>query len=75
MFHESLKIREFTVKESEGFRLRVRSWKVISPADLNAIEFINESLDEDGEIRHSSTYNFYMTDEEIKSFANGLVNE
>jgi hypothetical protein len=75
MLHESLKVREFIVKENEGFRLRLRSWKVISPADLNAIEFINESLNEDGEIVHSSTYNFYMTDEEIKTFAKELVNE
>jgi hypothetical protein len=30
--------KEFTVKENAGFRLRVKSWKCLSPTDLNAIE-------------------------------------
>lgn len=68
-----LKIKEFTVKESEGFRLRVKSWKCISPADLNSLEFIQESKNEKGEVCESSTYSFFMTDDEVKTLCEGLL--
>jgi len=66
-------MKEFTVKESTGFRLRVKSWKCLSPADLNSIEFINESLDDKGEVSQSSTYSFFMTDEEVKTLCEGML--
>ena len=31
MLHESLTVKETVIKESEGFRLRVRSWEVVNP--------------------------------------------
>ena len=65
-------MKEFTLKESEGFRLRVKSWKCLSPDDLNAVEFIQETL-KDGEVDMASTYQFFMTDTEIKALAEGLV--
>jgi hypothetical protein len=64
-------LKEFIVTESEGFRLRVKSWKCLSPADLNSIEFIQETLT-DGEVVGTSTYNFHMTDDEIAVLCNGL---
>lgn len=66
-------MKEFTVKESQGFRLRIKSWKCINPKDLNSIEFIQESLDDKGEVAQSSTYNFFITDNEIKTLCEGLV--
>lgn len=54
------------VKENEGFRLRVKSWKCLRPADLNAIEFIQEELS-NGEIIRSSTYNFFMSNDDVAS--------
>jgi dissimilatory sulfite reductase (desulfoviridin) alpha/beta subunit len=54
------------VKETEGFRLRVKSWKCMRPNDLNSIEFIQEELG-DGEVIRSSTYNFFMSNEEVAS--------
>jgi len=54
------------VKESEGFRLRVKSWKCIRPEDYNSIEFIQESLN-NGEVIDSQTYNFFMTNDDVKS--------
>jgi len=65
--------KEFTVKENAGFRLRVKSWKCLSPTDLNAIEFIQETKDKDGEVEMSSTYQFFMTDDEIAHLAQGLL--
>ena len=66
-------MKEFTVKENQGFRLRVKSWKCVSPNNLNAIEFVQESKNQQGDIDLSSTYQFFMTDEEIKKLAEGLV--
>ena len=66
-------MKEFIVKESTGFRLRVKSWKCISPSDLNSLEFIQESKDDTGDVTESSTYQFFLTDLEIKSLTEGLL--
>jgi hypothetical protein len=65
-------MKNFTVKENQAFRLRVQSHKCLSPTDLNSVEFIQESL-KDGDVIDTSTYNFFMTDEELKTLAQGLV--
>lgn len=65
--------KEMTIKESEGFRLRLVKHEVISPKGLMSIDFINESLKSDGTVGQSSTYNFFMTKEELQSLAYGLT--
>ena len=67
----SVEIKEFTVKDEQAFRLRVRYWKAIRPADLNSIEFVQECM-RDGEVDFSTTYNFLMTDTEIKTLIKGM---
>ena len=71
--HPDLKVKEVLIKENEGFRLRMRKWKCTAPADLNALEFIQDSLNEDGEVSQTSTYNFFMSDNELKVLAASLV--
>jgi hypothetical protein len=66
-------MKEFVVKEDNAFRLRVKSWKCLRPNDLNAIEFIQECKDKDGNVDFTSTYNFFMTDAEIATLAKGLT--
>ena len=66
-------MKEFTVKENKGFRLRVKSQKCLRPTDLNHVEFINECFDKDGEVDFASTYQFFLTDEEIEILAKGLT--
>ena len=73
MKHESINVKKFTVKESEGFRVRVESWEVLSPKGLYAIDMIQESLDEKGNVADTSTYNFHMTRDEIKALCEGLM--
>lgn len=63
--------KQFVVKENQGFRLRVSSWKCMSPSDLNAVEFIQECLD-DGKVNMTSTYQFFLTDDEIKTLCQGM---
>lgn len=71
--NEFVKItKEFVVREHEGFRLRVRMWKCLAPSDLNSLEFVQESLDENGEVTFDSIYNFFMTDEDVQRLCRGL---
>ena len=65
-------MKQFTVKENAGFRLSVKMWKCTVPTDMNAIEFTQECLDKDGNLDMSSTYQFFMTDAEIKNLCEGL---
>jgi hypothetical protein len=66
-------MKEFVVKDNAGFKLKVKSWKCKTPADLNAIEFIQESKNKDGEADLTSTYQFFMTDKEIAVLCEGLL--
>ena len=65
--------KEFVVKESEGFRLRVEALECIAPKGLISLDFIQESLDNKGEVLYTSTYNFNMTQNEIKDLCAGLM--
>ncbi len=71
--HPSLQVKDVVIKEDQGFRLRIKSWKCVSPADLTSLEFIQESLKEDGTIAQTSTYSFFMYDDELKKLAESLV--
>lgn len=73
MLHESIKLNEFMAKDEAGFRLRVKHWKCAGPVDLNSLEFTQECIDKDGEVSFSSTYNFFLTNDEIKSLCSGLM--
>ena len=73
MLHESIKLNEFIAKEDASFRLRIKHWKCTSPSNLNSLEFTQECIDKDGEVSFSSTYNFFLTGDEIKSLCSGLM--
>lgn len=64
--------KEVLIKENKAFRLKIKHWKAISPADLNSVEFIQECIDKDGEVDFTSTYNFLMTSEELNKLADSL---
>ena len=66
-------MREFVVKEDNAFRLRVKSWKCLVPNTLNTVEFIQECKNKKGDVDFSSTYQFFMTDEEMHVLAKGLT--
>ena len=72
--HESVAhtYKELTVKESDGFRVRIEKHEVISPKGLFSLDIVQESL-KDGKVSDSQTYNFFMTKEELQTLANGLV--
>jgi hypothetical protein len=64
---------EMIIKENEGFRLRMEKWESINPKGLFAVDLIQESLDEDGDVCQTSTYSFNMTKEELQTLAHGLT--
>ena len=72
--HESIAhtAKEITIKENSGFRIRVEKHEVISPKGLFSLDIIQESL-EDGKVKDSQTYNFFMTNEELHTLAQGLT--
>jgi len=64
---------EAIIKESEGFRLRMEKWESINPKGLFAVDLIQESLDEKGNVAYTSTYNFNMTRDELQQLAYALT--
>lgn len=67
----SVQKKEFTVKDEQAFRLTVRHWKALRPDNLNSVEFVQDCM-RDGEVDFTSTYNFLLTNEEIKELIKGL---
>jgi hypothetical protein len=61
------------IKESEGFRLTLRKHEVLSPKGTFSVDLINESIKEDGTVGQTSTYNYFMTKEELQALAYGLT--
>jgi hypothetical protein len=73
MYHESIDVKEFIVKEQPSFRVRVRTFEVLSPQGLYSLDFIQESLNEKGEVESDQTYNFFMTKDEVQTLCQGLT--
>jgi hypothetical protein len=73
MYHESLDVKEFIAKEHPGFRVRVRTHEVVAPKGLYSLDFIQESLDENGVVKSDQTYNFFMTKDEVQTLCQGLM--
>lgn len=65
--------KEMVIKESKGYRVRMEKWESVNPKGLYNVDLIQESLNDDGEVWQSSTYNFHMTKEELQTLAHGLT--
>jgi hypothetical protein len=73
MYHESIDVKEFVAKEHPGFRVRVRTHEVLAPKGLYSLDFIQESLNDKGEVHADQTYNFFMTKDEVQTLCQGLM--
>jgi hypothetical protein len=73
MKHPDLKVKSSTIKENAAYRVRVESWESVAPKGLIAINFIQESLNKDGEVDLSSTYSYNMTKAEIGNLCKALL--
>jgi hypothetical protein len=65
-------LKNFLVKDEDYFKLRVRVRDQLAPADLRNVEFIGEQWD-NGKMIDSSTYQFFLTDEEIAFLCQQLM--
>jgi len=68
-------MKTFILKERSDFRLIVKQHECLKPTDLNSIEFVNECLNEKGEVADTSTYNFFLTSDEIQKLCNNLLQQ
>lgn len=73
MKHASLKVKSTTVKENSAYRVRIESWESTAPKGLISINFIQESLNKDGEVDLASTYSYNMTRDEIGNLCKALL--
>jgi len=60
------------IKENAGYRLLLKKNHCLLPDGLNNIEFTGEEL-KDGEIINTSTYQFFMTRDELNTLAKALA--
>ena len=72
MKHPDLKVKLTTIKENSAYRVRIESWECIAPKGLIAVNFVQESLNKDGEFDFSSTYSYNMTRDEINNLCKVL---
>jgi len=64
---------EFIAQETPAYRLRVTKHECKAPQDLLQVCFIRELKDMSGHIESSSTYEFFMTQDELNFMAKGLM--
>jgi hypothetical protein len=60
------------IKENVGFRLTLKKEPCLMPAGLNNVEMIQEQL-QDGRVIQTSTYQFFMTQDEMNTLAKALT--
>lgn len=73
MKHPNLNIKYVTVKDTPAYRVRMESWECVNPKGLLAVDIIQECLDDKGSVTDSSSYNFHMTRDEIKTLCEGML--
>ena len=73
--HESVRdtAKEMVIKETTGFRLTLKKHQVLNPSDLFSVDMVQETLNSDGTVQHSSTYNFFLNQEDLQALEYGLT--
>jgi hypothetical protein len=66
-------MKEFVLKDMHQYTVRVKKNRCLRPQELTHIEFIQESKNDKGEVVDTSTYQFFLTDSEIKNLVANLV--
>lgn len=66
-------MKEFIAYENGAYRLKVTKHQCKAPADLLQVCFIRELKDMNGDVESSSAYEFFMTQEQLNTLAQGLI--
>jgi len=69
----NLNTRTTVVTDTPSFKMTIKVNDIKSPPNLKAIYFIREEFDLKGEQINSSTYEFFLTPDELKSVATALA--
>lgn len=69
----NLNTRTTVVTDTPAFKMTVKINDIKSPSNLKAIYFIREEFDLKGQQINSSTYEFFLTPDELKSVATALA--
>jgi hypothetical protein len=60
------------IKEKEEYRLTMKKEPCLMPVGLNNIEMIQEQL-KDGEVTQTSTYQYFMAQDELNDLTKALT--
>jgi hypothetical protein len=63
---------ETVIKEMSKFKLKIKKNPCLRPGGLNNLEFVQEFLNDKGEVDSTSTYQFFMDDKEIQNLCENL---
>lgn len=66
-------MKEFIAHETAGFRLRVTKHECLRPEGLLQVCFIRDLKDAEGKVESSSTYEFFMTQDQLNELAKVLT--
>ena len=66
-------MKEFIVKDTPTFQLKIQKWECSYPKGLYTVNFIQCTKDKDGNIEKESTYEFFMDYAELTKVAGALI--
>jgi hypothetical protein len=66
-------MKEIIIKDTPAFQLRVKKWQCQAPQGLFAINFIQATKDKDGNIDNESTYEFFMSQDDINAVSKAIA--
>jgi hypothetical protein len=75
MLHKSIQIKEFLVKDESSFKLRVKHYQIPATPELFSLDFVQENYDVNGNFTEASTYNFFLTKEQIGTLCKNLIEQ
>jgi hypothetical protein len=66
-------MKEFIIKDSPHFQLRIKKQECLFPKDLYAINFIRCTKDKEGNIDNESTYEFFIEKNDLMKISKVLA--
>jgi hypothetical protein len=66
-------MKEFIIKDTPGFQLKIKKWECLAPQGLYAVNFIQATKDKDGNIDNESTYEFFLDYKDLTQIAGALI--
>lgn len=65
-------MKTFIANDQPGFKLKVTVADCAAPANLKHLVFTGEQYNADGEKTQESSYNFFLTNEQIRALGENL---